>query len=80
MPKDLASALVRHSVGRAHEAEPRCHDCRRAPLTGELVHVSADHVLCSLCLVRLPEDERGALESRRVRASLRPLAVVRRAA
>jgi hypothetical protein len=80
MPKDLASFLLRRSVRRVRDDQPRCHDCRRAPLTGELMHVSDDRVLCSLCLVRVPEEKRDGLESRRVHASQRPLAVVRRAA
>jgi hypothetical protein len=80
MPKDLASFLLRRSVCRLRDDQPRCHDCMRVPLTGELMHASDDRVVCSLCLVRVPEDKRGGLESHRVHASQRPLAVVRRAA
>jgi hypothetical protein len=80
MPRDIASILLRKSVRSKRDDEPRCDDCRRTPLTGELMHVVADdRVLCSLCLKRLPEEERG-VPSRRVHASARPLAVVRRAA
>ena len=81
MPRDLASILLRRSVRRTRDDLVRCDDCRRTPLIGELLHaIEDDRVLCSLCLARVPEHERRELSSRRVRASERPLAVVRQAA
>ena len=81
MARDLASILLRKSVSRAQDDLVRCHDCRRTPLTGELLHViQDDRILCSLCLARVPEHERLELATRRVHASERPLAVVRQAA
>ncbi len=73
--------LLRSSVRRISDDLVRCHDCRRTPLTGELLHAIQDErVVCSLCLARVPEHERAELSSRRVHASERPLAVVRHAA
>ena len=81
MPRELASILLRKSLKRKRDDEPRCSDCLRTPLTGELMHVvEDDRVICSLCLANVPEERRGAVESRRVRATERPLAVVRQAA
>ena len=81
MARDLAAILLRKGVRRAQDDLLRCDDCRRTPLTGELLHVlEDDRVLCSLCLARVPQDQRAELSSRRVRASERRLAVVRQAA
>jgi hypothetical protein len=81
MARDLASMLLRRSVRRTQDDLVRCHDCRRTPLTGELLHViHDDRILCSLCLARVPEHERAELATHRVHASERPLAVVRQAA
>ena len=81
MPRNLAAVLLRKGVRRAQDDLVRCDDCRRTPLTGELLHVlEDDRVLCSLCLARVPQEQRAAPSSRRVHASERPLAVVRQAA
>jgi hypothetical protein len=81
MARDLTSILLRKGVRRSQDGLVRCHDCRRTPLTGELLHaLHDDRVLCSLCLARVPQDQRVALATRRVRASERPLTVVRHAA
>jgi hypothetical protein len=81
MARDLASMLLRRSIRRTADDLVRCHDCRRTPLTGELLHaIQGERVLCSLCLARVPEQERAELSTRRVHASERPLAVVRQAA
>jgi hypothetical protein len=81
MARDLAAILLRKSIHRAGDDLVRCDDCRRTPLTGELMHaIDGERVLCSLCLARVPEHERGELSTRRVRATERPLAVVRQAA
>jgi hypothetical protein len=81
MARDLASMLLRKSVRSTQDGLVRCHDCRRTPLTGELLHgIQEDRIVCSLCLARVPEHERAELSTRRVHASERPLAVVRQAA
>jgi hypothetical protein len=81
MARDLASILLRKSVRRAHDDLPRCHECNRTPLTGELLHVIHDErVLCQLCLAEVPEETREPVSSTRVHASERRLAVVRQAA
>jgi hypothetical protein len=81
MPRDLTAILLRKSVRRTRDDLVRCDDCRRTPLTGELLHaLRGERVVCSLCLAQVPEHERAELSSRRVHASERPLAVVRQAA
>jgi hypothetical protein len=81
MPRELASILLRKSVRRMREDEPRCHECGRTPLTGELLHLIEDErVLCSLCLANMPEETREPVSSTRVGAAEKPLAVIRHAA
>ena len=59
----------------------RCSKCERTPLAGERLHeMDTGHVLCDLCLVQLPEENRRAVRSERVHAGERALAVVPRAA
>ena len=58
-----------------------CAKCRRTPVPGEFVHrLQSGRVVCSLCLVRVPEPERSGAVADRVHASERPLAVAPRAA
>jgi hypothetical protein len=78
---DLASMLVRSSIGTLASQAACCGQCRRTPLAGERVHEVDDGVtLCDLCFARLPEDRRLAVRTERVHASERRLAVVPRAA
>jgi hypothetical protein len=78
---DLASMLVRSSIGTLASRAASCGQCRRTPLAGERVHeVAGGHTLCDLCFARLPEDRRLAVRTERVHASERRLAVVPRAA
>jgi hypothetical protein len=81
MAHDLASIILRTSLGALGHHRSTCSGCRRTPLTGELLHVfgSGDE-LCSLCLADLPEAERSPLRSERVHAAERHLSVVPRAA
>lgn len=59
----------------------RCGDCRRSPLTGELMHeLPSGDILCSLCLAELPEERRAEVRSERIHAAERHLSVVPRAA
>ncbi len=81
MPSDLASHLLRKHARRERDDQPRCSDCGRTPLTGELLHATAgEHVLCTLCLERIPEADRDVAATSRVHATPKPLAVMRQAA
>jgi hypothetical protein len=78
---ELASMLVRSSIGALPPSAASCGECRRTPLAGEQVHeLESGRTLCELCFAVLPEDRRLAVRSERVHASERRLAVVRRAA
>jgi len=78
---DLSSMLLRKSLRAAAPSGGKCSTCQRTPLPGERLHdMDTGRVLCDLCLVALPEDERRAVRSERVGASERRLAVVPRAA
>ncbi len=78
---DLESILLRNSVGSMETARATCSGCQRTPLTGERLHrLRSDDLLCDLCLLELPEDQRATLGSERMRATERALPVVPRAA
>lgn len=78
---ELASLILRRSLGSVEHDGPRCSRCRRTPVPGELTHVFAsDTVLCSLCLAKLPEAERSPLRSERVHVYGQRLAVAPKAA
>ena len=78
---DLASILVRSSIGTLPPSTTACAGCRRTPLAGERVHeLKGGRTLCDLCFAGLPEDRRVAVRTERVHASERRLAVVPRAA
>ena len=78
---DLASLLVRSSIGTLPPSTACCGQCRHTPLPGEHVHeLDGGRILCALCFADLPEDRRFAVRSERVRVTERRLAVVRRAA
>jgi hypothetical protein len=81
MKRDLHETLLRNSVASVGADRPACGGCRRIPLSGELMHDLEDgrHV-CTLCLKRVPESQRGDLHSERVHVLPRRLAVVRRRA
>jgi hypothetical protein len=77
---DLSSVLLRGSVGRLASNQERCGECHRTPLAGERLHeMDTGRVLCELCLLALPEEDRRAVKSERVHASERHLAVVKAA-
>ena len=81
MPGELAAAILRKSVGSMSRDRTRCGECRRTPVAGELLHrLESGTALCSLCFGRLPESERGVVQSERVHASERPVSVTPRAA
>jgi hypothetical protein len=78
---DLASILVRSSIGTLAPSTVSCGDCRRTPLAGERMHeMDGGSTLCDLCFAGLPDDRRVAVRTERVHASERRLAVVPRAA
>ena len=78
---DLASILVRSSIGTLPPSTSVCGDCRRTPLAGERMHeLDGGRTLCDLCFAGLPEERRIAVRTERVHASERRLAVVPRAA
>jgi hypothetical protein len=78
---DLASILVRSSIGALLPSGAECGDCRRTPLAGERMHeVHGGRTLCDLCFASLPEESRVAVRTERVHVSERRLAVVPRAA
>ena len=78
---ELASMLLRRSLGSVTSATGKCAGCRRTPLAGERLHeLDSGRVVCDLCLVRLPEKDRHAVRSERIHASDVHLAVVPRAA
>jgi hypothetical protein len=78
---DIASFLMRSSIGALPSAAPRCGACRRTPLPGEVVYgLDGDRRLCELCFAKLPSERRLAVSRERVRASERRLAVAPKAA
>jgi hypothetical protein len=78
---DLASILVRSSIGTLPPSAIACGDCHRTPLTGERMHeLDGGRTLCDLCFAGLPEERRVAVRTERVHVSERRLAVVPRAA
>src|ERR671923_56300 len=63
---DLASMLVRSSIGTLASRAACCGQCRRTPLAGERVHeVDGGHTLCDLCFAGLPDDRRLAVRTER---------------
>lgn len=78
---DLASILVRSSIGALLPSGAACADCHRTPLAGERMHeLHGGRTLCDLCFAGLPEEHRVAVRTERVHVSERRLAVVPRAA
>ena len=78
---ELAAMLLRKSLGSVKPSSGSCGGCERTPLAGERMHeLDTGRLLCDLCLAALPEAERRAVSSERVRAGERRLAVVPRAA
>ena len=81
MPGELASVLLRKSVGAMTAGRTRCSSCGRTPLVGETMHVlTSERSVCSLCLGGAQARHGEPLRSERVHASERPLAVAPRAA
>jgi hypothetical protein len=81
MAHDLASMILRSSLGALGNDRSSCSSCHRTPLTGELLHVfGSGDKLCSLCLAELPEAERSPLRSEQVHDAERRLSVIPRAA
>jgi hypothetical protein len=78
---ELASLILRRSLGALGTDRSACSRCHRTPVAGELMHVfESSKVLCSLCLATLPEAERSPVRSERVHVGERRIAAVPRAA
>ena len=72
---DLASILVRRSVGALSSGQPQCHSCRRTPLAGErLSETDGGRHLCELCVVETHASGH-VISVHRVHASERQLPV-----
>jgi hypothetical protein len=77
---ELAALLVRSSIGSLR-TRARCALCGRTPLPGERMHeMDSGRLVCDLCFKQLPEKERRAVRTERVRASEHHLAVGPKAA
>lgn len=78
MAREIASILLRNSLGSVHSDRASCAACHRTPLIGELLHVlESGREVCSLCLTA---GDGEPVRSERVRATDKKLAVVPRAA
>ena len=72
---DIASILLRKSVGALSSGRTHCSSCRRTPLVGERLHETDEgRQLCELCVV---ETHAGGhvISVHRVHASERQLPV-----
>jgi hypothetical protein len=80
-PMELASILLRKSLGAVHTDRSACSRCLRVPLIGEHIHeLESGHEVCSLCLAGSGGRDGEPVRSERVHATDKPLAVVPRAA
>jgi hypothetical protein len=78
---EIASVLLRKSLGALDADRSTCSRCRRTPLTGELMHeLESGHDVCSLCLAKAGGRDGDPVRTERVRATDKPLAVVPRVA
>ena len=74
---DLGAMLLRRSLGSVDDTGTRCSACHRTPLPGERLHeLEGGRRLCDLCFAALPEPDRTAIRSERVRVGERQLAIV----
>lgn len=81
MPREIAPALLRHSIGTLLTSRTKCSCCHRIPLVGETLHVlESERVVCQLCLGRLRARDGAPVRTELVHAVDRPLAVMPRAA
>jgi hypothetical protein len=78
---DIASILLRKSVGALSSGRAHCSSCRRTPLVGERLHeTDGGRQLCDLCVLDMPENDRHFVRVERIHASERHLAVEPRVA
>jgi hypothetical protein len=81
MAREIASILLRNSLGALHSERSSCSRCRRVPLTGELMHeLESGREVCSLCLAASGGRDGEPVRTERVHATDKPLSVVPRAA
>jgi CRISPR/Cas system-associated protein Cas10 (large subunit of type III CRISPR-Cas system) len=72
---DIASILLRKSVGALSSGRTHCSSCRRTPLVGERLHETDEgRQLCELCVVDTHASGH-VISVRRVHASERKLPV-----
>lgn len=73
---DLATMLLRRSVGSLSRSRTECSSCRRTPLVGERLHeTDRGRHLCDLCAGDIPEADRNFVRVERIHAGERQLAV-----
>jgi hypothetical protein len=78
---DMASILVRRSVGALASGRAHCSNCRRTPLVGERLHeTDGGRQLCELCLIDAPASDRQVIGVRRIHAGERQIRATPRAA
>jgi len=78
---DLSALLLRSRIDSLSPSRDRCGACERTPLVGERLHeLDSGRLLCDLCFAALPEHDRLAVRSERIRVTDRRLAVVPKAA
>jgi hypothetical protein len=81
MAREVDSAVLRTSLRALTNDWAQCSHCRRAPLTGEVVHVlESGRYACTLCVDRAAKRDGAPVRSERVHASERRLTVAARAA
>jgi hypothetical protein len=81
MADDLASIMIKNSVGSVRGVEPQCSGCGRMPLVGEwLYEFASGKRTCSLCAAATASEEGEPVGAERVRSCERRLAVVQQSA
>lgn len=78
MSSDLEIVLIRKGIGQMSAARHTCSRCSRTPLVGERLHrFESGRLLCELCLVHLPEEQRHDARPEQIRATSRVLRIAR---
>lgn len=73
---DLATMLLRRSVGSLSRSRTECSSCHRTPLVGERLHeTERGGRICDLCASDIPEDDRHFVGVERIHAGERQIAV-----
>ena len=64
VPGELELQIMRNSISALVAERPRCHDCRRTPLTGERVVLFGEDPVCELCRPLRREEPTGTVPVR----------------